>query len=1019
MEASVPASPEPSAPPIEPERSASPCLLIEELARVCAQRPLDEKVLLSPSLRVGYQIHERLARQIGAVIHLRVETVATLALAAAGPALAREGARLLSRAQALALIEQACGEALTEGSYFGPLKDRPGFHRAIQSALEELRAAGLTPAALPISAFTDPRKPRELRRILESYGTALERGRWVDRAEVLRRAAELGSQQASGPVYIVPEGLELSAVERRFLERLTDERRIAVRTDDPKTWTRRARGARIFRASGEENEIRAVFREVLAMGLPFDEVEIIHTDTTTYPALAFELASEHGIPATFSGGIAVSFTWPGQAALAYLGWIEEGFQAESLREALASGVLSFPREMSSRIGPLAAARELRRAAIGWGRERHLSSIDRLAAEITYRRPRTDDDEDPAARKARRDRRLATIATARLFVARALSLAPAGPTADLATLARGARAFVSEFAHIRGDLDAAGAAALGKLFEEFQSLPGRPTPLETAAGRLKEAVRALHASPDRPRSGRIHVADLRAGGFSGRRHTFLVGLDERRHPGAGREDPVLSDDERREINALSSAALPLSPDRSRDNDLALKTCVARLRGTVTFGYTGWNLRDLANPGEIFPSPFLLEVHRLGAEELEADYGHLAARTSEGEGFVPSAERALDETEWWLARVGDLRGAERQASVARLHPWLADGLSAERERRSAGLTPWEGVFRSPAPELDPRLNGRPMSASRIQQLADCPFGYFLVHVLKLAPPEEAEEKGTEWLDARSVGSLIHRVFRRFLEDVSSRRKRPSYPGDLPAIQSVAEEELAAMRRRIPPRSELAFARRCEEVRFACRTFLTSESARSDEVEPVAFEVSFGIADEERPSDFLDPVEIFLGEGRSFKLRGSIDRIDRDLKGRFHLWDYKTGASMYTREERGIAGGRQIQPALYSLAWEALAARRGEESASIAASGYFFPGRRGLGERFAIEHSHEETRSTLDALFDMLAAGAFPHTPDKDSDCFACRDLPAFCPDREEAGRTSRTKLSVSEDPLLKLWGKLRGL
>jgi RecB family exonuclease len=1020
-------------PPVSPPSASGAPLsrLGEELARVCAARPLEEKLLLAPSLLVGHQIVERLARSGRTVVQLRVETVRTLAHAAIGAELAREGSKLLSRAQAFALIEQACAAHLSESSYFGALRERPGFHRAIQSVLDELRAAGLSPGSLPTAAFADSRKPRELQKILESYEAALRQGSWVDRIEVLRRAiAAVEEKEAAGraararPLLLLPDALDLSAAERRLVDALAGDRKIVLETDPPEEWTSRVRFARIFRATGEENEIRAVFREVLAEGIPFDEVEVLHTDAATYPALAFELASEHRIPATFSGGIGVTFTRPGQAALAFFGWIERGFEAEALREALASGVLTFPKEWSSRVGPLSAAREMRRAAIGWGRDRHLSALDRLAQEIAFRRSRPEEEDDAAALKSRRERRLAAVGAARTFVARALSLVPSSEAAPLAAISRGARTFVSEFARVGDELDATAAAALGKLFTELESLPGRPAALPAAAVRLAEAVRSLHVVPERPRPGKIHFADFRAGGFSGRPRTFVIGLDEKRHPGQSREDPVLSDVERRGINALSAAALPLAPDRSIESALALQACVARLRGAVTLGYPGFNLRDLANPGEVFPSPFLLEAHRAGsgAEGSAADYASLADAMGEGEGFVPEISRALDETEWWLARIGDRRGPEAEAAVATFHPWLADGLAAEKARRSPAMTPWDGVFSEPAPELDPRVNGLPMSASRIQMLAECPFGYFLQHVLRLSPPDEPEENGSAWLDPRAIGSLIHRVFRRFLQDLSGTGRRPEWPAGLAELEAVADDELDKMREKVPPRSELAFARRRDEVLFACRTFLISEAARSAEAEPVAFEVAFGIADDEHPIEFPDPVEITLGGGRSFRLRGSIDRVDRDAAGRFQVWDYKTGASMYTHEELGIAAGRQIQPALYALAWQALEPRRRAPAASpppaIASSGYFFPGRRGLGERFAIAYSEEETRRTLDTLFDLLAAGAFPHSPDKDSDCFVCRDLSRFCPDREEAGRRSKAKLERSAPAALAAWRNLRG-
>src|SRR5262252_9997290 len=149
---------EPEPPPPPPPATSR---LIAALASACAEDPLGEKVFVAPSLLTGHTILERLAREGHPWTNLRVETVRTLASAAAGPGLAREGLRLLSRAQALALVEQACTQALDAGSYFGALRDRTGLHRAMQRTLDELRAAGIGPSRIPVAAFVDRRKAAE------------------------------------------------------------------------------------------------------------------------------------------------------------------------------------------------------------------------------------------------------------------------------------------------------------------------------------------------------------------------------------------------------------------------------------------------------------------------------------------------------------------------------------------------------------------------------------------------------------------------------------------------------------------------------------------------------------------------------------------------------------------------------------------------------------------------------------------------------------------------------------------
>src|SRR6266508_344228 len=498
------------------EKEDAPPRLIEELARICREHPLEEKVLVAPSLLIGHQIVESLARSRHPWVNLRVETARHLAHALVGPSLARDGWRLLSRAQSLALIELACAEVLTETSYFGRLLDRPGLHRSLQNAFDELRAAGLTSDTLPEIAFADRRKHRELRDVLRSYERALEMGRFMDGLEVLRRA--LKAVESSPPVeaattYLLPGVTELSSQERAFLEKLAAGRLVTLPADPLDAWKSIAREARLFRAIGEENEIRELF---------------------------WELSREHDVPCTFASGIAVSYTRPGQAALAFLDWIAEGFAADALRRALASGALTFSRLDGSdpeSPGTRTAARALRDAGIGWGRERHLACFDRLIGELEKPEERWHADADltddqQARREERRARHLLAARRARDFVRRAVALAPASVDGwyDLRSLAAGARTFVAEFGHVGDELDGTARTALDALLKEFTELQPVQLPVSAAVERLRDAVVRLSIAADRPRPGRAHVAHYRAGGFSGRRHTFLVGLDEARVPG---------------------------------------------------------------------------------------------------------------------------------------------------------------------------------------------------------------------------------------------------------------------------------------------------------------------------------------------------------------------------------------------------------------------------------------------------------------------------------------------------------
>ncbi len=1013
--------PETATPPGEPR-------LIEDLARVCRQQPLDEKILVAPSLPIGYQIVERLARIGVPWINLRVETARTLAHARIGPELAREGLRLLSRAQALALVEQACAEGLGPDSYFGALSDRPGLHRALQATLDELRAAGLDPALLPAGAFSDRQKHRELREVFRRHAALLDKGRCLDANAVLRRALqalEAGRLGEEGPTYLLCAPGELSALERQFLEKLSGGRSIGLESDPPDAWADIARSARLFRATGEENEIREVFRRILQERIPFDDAEILHTDPAVYPALAWELAREHEIPCTFSGGIAVGFTRPGRAALAFLDWIGQGFAADVLREALASGALTLEKldgAPETGVGSIAVARILRRARLGWGRQRHLQVLDRFLADLErpQARGRGEADEDPgevSRRGEARTRELAAARWARRFVERALALAPISSdgACDLPGLARGARTFVAELARVGDELDGTARTALDVLFREFGELAPLPISVATAVERLRDAVAGLAVGADRPRPGKLHVAFFAQGGFSGRRHTFLLGLDEGRHPGPDLEDPILLDIERRRINEnLPTPALTLLRDRPRETASALRACVARLRGRVEAGYSCFDLRNLSQAGEPAPSPFFLELYRAQSGLPEADYRDLFRTLPPASGFVPAPEAALDGTEWWLGQVAAAAANDRgQAArwVRAAYPWLGNGDRAEQARDSEEFTAWDGWVRSGTPELDPRRNGKPVSASRIQDLAKCPFAYFVRDVLRIRPPEDPERDPAVWLDPRSRGSLLHEVFKDFFEEITAAGERPEAARHRDRLEALAEERIARWRDRVAPPSDLAFALQREDILFACRTLLSREEEHCRDVVPRFFEVPFGMAREAKKSPAgvasPDPVEIPAGRGARLLLRGSIDRVDEAADGTFHVWDYKTGSAWGIAEGRGVRGGRQVQPALYAQAFEALLARAGRP-AKVSRSGYFLPGRRGEGQRIAMPLDLQETSEVLGRLCDLVAAGMFPHATSEE-DCKNC-DFESLCGGAKKASQRAKRKVGKSVDAVL---------
>jgi len=444
---------------------------------------------------------------------------------------------------------------------------------------------------------------------------------------------------------------------------------------------------------------------------------------------------------------------------------------------------------------------------------------------------------------------------------------------------------------------------------------------------------------------------------------------------------------------------------------LRAAIARLRGTLTASYSSFRLRNLSQSGEVAPSAFFLDLFRERAGLPQADYEDLARALSRPAGFAPEEETALDETEWWLSRLsrGGHGEAGLAASVRSAYPWLQDGYNAEQARAGDDFTVFDGWVGGFTPELDPRIGGEPFSPTRIQDLARCPFAYFVRHVLHVEPLEERERDRTRWLSPMEEGSLLHQVFKNFFEELSESGEKPQLERHLGRIQQLAAEQITRWSERIPPRSDLALSQRRDSIFLACRTFLRREEEHCRSVTPRYFEVSFGLSragSARQAFESVEPVEIAVADA-SFRLRGSIDRVDEAPDGNFHVWDYKTGSAARIREGVGLRGGRQIQPALYAMAFETLLARAGRPG-RVSLSGYFFPGRWGEGLRTAEPLDPDRAREVLRRLFDLIAAGMFPHALSAE-DCSHC-DFESICGGAMQASRRAKEKLAKTPSGVL---------
>lgn len=1017
---------------------------VGQLVELCGDSPTRAKWVFVPSHTIGHTLGERLARNGCAWANLRFVTPLDVAFRMAAPFLVARGIDPSPEGLGPPLVMRLMLDLPPDTpAYFHHLADQPKMADALWVAIRELRLAGLAATDLREDAFERREKRAELHALLRAYEEYLATHRLADAADVYREALRHSEACPILPEQIWTElpGVVWAPLERQLLEALPAPRlepaslevpglEVPRRLASPAGPPRRVRPApgsdaerlaflmkpgeapppfadgtvAMFRAGGRDAEVEEVMRRIVADGLPLDAVEVACA-ASEYGPLFWEKAQRHEWPVTVAQGVPATLTRPARALLAFCDWMEQNFAAGPLRRLLQSGDVRVEIEDGPTAGQ--AARLLARSGATWGRETYDAALAGLA--LAYREEAADPEteEDKAVRSLDRAARADRL---KEWVGRLLALAPdPGPDGRvlLRDLLAGCAAFIRDFARAASPLDAEAAGALARTLDELRTLGDLTRPPGEALSLIRDRIEGTAVGADRARPGHLHVTTLRHAGNAGRSHTFVVGLEEGGVFPALVEDPVLLDDER----AALGPSLATSQDRVGGALHATVTRLAVLGGHV---WLSFSCRDLRENRETFPSWLLLQALRLKLVGRELTYQDLEEDLGDPVSTVPRGpDEALSEAGWWLAHV--MRGAGKGGlpALRDTFPFLVRGEAAEAQRASDRFTSYDGLVPEAAARLDPRVSGRPVSATRLEGLAGCPFRYFLDRGLGIEPIEDAEPQPDQWLPPRTRGSALHALYAAILRELRAGGERPDPARHGPRLRAGGEEKLRELERLIPPPSRRIYEQERTAFLRDLDVFLSLE-ARSGAQTPEGLEVSFGAgAAEGEPLAQAEPVTIDLGNGLRFLLRGRIDRIDRRTDGAYEVVDYKTGRAflpggLYAT----FAGGRQLQHALYALAAAQLL-RRQDPRARVTSSMYYFPTVRGNGQRPSRPQTDQKPlQAVLRDLFELLSAGAFIHTSDKD-DCRFCQFHRACGPDPVDR---AKRKVKRGADAAAALYARL---
>ena len=899
------------------------------------------------------------------------------------------------------IAETVIAENVGEGDYFHPVKSSAGFRQCLLATVRDLKEAGISPQELGrvgATAGLPKEKLAEIARLYAGYEEALRVHAVSDESDRLEKAVESVASlglRVSGrePAAVCVYGFyDFNHLQRRLVAALAgrlelqffvpfgDERAFAfaaptvgwiersLRTKREAVSCSAARAAlSVVSAPGEARECREILRETLAFARegkrPLHEAAVLARGDEPYGPLLRDLASARGWPLHLAMGRAPLEAVEPRLLLLLLDIAASDFARSKVMEfatllpASSSRAAEWDR-LSAELGIVGGAAVWR---------------DRLRARIKQLQDGESHPDESKAAVARRE--LANTRELGVFmesVTRAATRLPReGSWSEFAT------ATLASAGELLPDSPERETAfnqlrALGAL-DEYRGSASR----EEFALYARKAFEAARQPEGAFQSGGPFVGGIMAARGVSWPMVVVPGLVEKGWPRQLREDPILLDDERRELNNRLPAEdrlprLEEKVSRGRDEErmlfrLACDAAGERLVITFpriepstgrprvasallldTLGVKNFTLLEKDSRVRIVPLTPLVRAEGELLDAGEYDYRLLDRLRREGAGGVTPLLDAMS-------------------------PTLAPGLLLERTRWGGRRwTAYDGCLERPESLevlrrlFDPAKHR--WAVSRLEAYARSPFSFFLREVLGIQETEEPE--GAETISALDFGSLYHELLSNIVQRFQMGNLLPLDAARGVENEVVLGDEAAKVFAEFGARGvtgyPLVWRVRQEKTRCDLLRWLWFEyDHAAGGFMPVATEWAFGRAADPPPAQMaLDPKTKLL-------VAGQIDRVDRGPRDEIFVLDYKTGKSDKVKDA-SFCRARALQIPVYMLAAENLTGK------VCGAGAYFFATRRGGfakhgWTRDELKLAEPRLREILGGLLRSILDGKFFITPD----------------------------------------------
>jgi ATP-dependent helicase/DNAse subunit B len=995
-------------------------------------------VVLVGSNLLGLYLRRQLVQRGLNHINLSFLTFIDLARALAAEPLDRDGLRPLPRYGDLVLIS-SLAEKIQEGSYFGPIAGRRGFHRALSATFRDLADGGIE--TLPLletrkifelnalyqdhrslaardfysSAELFLRGEREVRRFPEIFGSGeLAVYGFYDFTESQKRLLEacirhlsltafMPWRETQGFAYAAPilkwyrsRGFQVQSLGKPDTagSKLAEVVPREIFRERPKAHSpREDRTVRIIAAPSEAQEVREIAREVLRLAredeISFHEMAVLLRNFDLYAPLLQETFQNLQIPIHLQGGKPLSRTQAGKSMLLLLDLVGGNFRRGEVMEFLTFAPLAWERFLPEE--PSTSQWDLisREAGIIEGRNQWEEKLTSWMAQ--QEQQEEEEGNQTLIREAE-----GFHGFLRDFFS-ALDRFPRNSSWQ--GMVKISLLLLESYFEANGDREAIGDALRSLVSLESLGLEAQVRQFKEVLTEALEEKTLPHGSFQR---GGVCVSDVMPARGLSFRAVFIPGLVERSFPASPRQDPLLLDPERQAMNQdlKEKGHVPLKRYRFAEEKLLFTLALGAAREKLVLSYPRL---DPSTGRERIPSFFLLRVGEALCGEA-MDYSRLERIPQYGR--VPlsrlapedSAE-AVDEGEFDLSQVGKaLRTRDRKevSYFRKAFPFFNRAEKLARLRWGfQSFTEYDGCLDSARARKLLRerfaLSGQILSATKLEAYAACPFNYFLAEVLGLRPLPSPEE--IRRIQPLERGTMVHEILFLFYEASSKKYPGPLRPENLEGYRQILEEaashSFAAAEAQGWTGYPLLWEIDRQSILEDLRAFLEKEVQAEEGMTPALFEVRFGHASRgSRRGAADEPVSLSLEDGTAFSLRGRMDRVDfSPARDSLRVIDYKTGKLQ--GEEDGFCGGTTLQLPLYLMAacriWkEADLEKSWAEYCSVSRKGKFarIPFH---GDRW--EEKEGNLKKILETISRGIREGTFFPFRENDRDCGYC-DFKNLC-------------------------------